>query len=68
MRRRTLIRLIPVTLAAPMVRAQGLEKPKVTLAVGEHMGGGVADALQLGHLLALFEGFAFFGHIKGWRP
>jgi NitT/TauT family transport system substrate-binding protein len=34
MRRRTFIRLIPVTLAAPMVRAQSLEKPKVTLAVG----------------------------------
>jgi len=34
MKRRTLIQLVPATLAAPMVRAQGVEKPKVTIAVG----------------------------------
>jgi NitT/TauT family transport system substrate-binding protein len=34
MQRRTLIQLLPAALAAPMVRAQGLEKPKLTLAVG----------------------------------
>ena len=35
MQRRSLIRLIPATLAAPLfVRAQSLEKPKVSLAVG----------------------------------
>jgi NitT/TauT family transport system substrate-binding protein len=34
MKRRTLIQLLPAALAAPIVRAQGLEKPKVTIAVG----------------------------------
>jgi len=34
MKRRTLIQLIPAALAMPIARAQGLEKPKVTLAVG----------------------------------
>jgi NitT/TauT family transport system substrate-binding protein len=34
MRRRTLIRLIPAALATPIARAQGPDKPKVTLAVG----------------------------------
>jgi NitT/TauT family transport system substrate-binding protein len=34
MKRRTLIQLIPAALATPIVRAQGLEKPKLTLAVG----------------------------------
>ncbi len=34
MKRRTLIQLVPATLAASMVRAQGVEKPKVTIAVG----------------------------------
>ena len=31
----------------------------------QHVGGGMADALQLGHLLALLRGFAIFGHIGG---
>ncbi len=34
MKRRTLIQLLPAALAVPIVRAQGLEKPKVTIAVG----------------------------------
>ena len=34
MKRRALIQMIPAALAAPMVRAQGLSNPKVTLAVG----------------------------------
>ena len=28
----------------------------------QHVGGGVAQALEVGHLVALFEGFAFVGH------
>ena len=62
------MRQIDVVVKAVLDRRPGGElrlRPDAQDGRREHMRGGVAEALQVGHLAALLEGLAFVGHGVG---
>ena len=64
--RRDAVRQIDVVIEAVLDRRPGGElrlRPDAQDGRGQHMRGGMADALEVGHLVALFEGLAFVGHL-----
>ena len=63
--RRDPVRQIDVVIEAILHRRPGGElrlRPDAQDGRGQHVRGGVAQALDVGHLVALFEGLAFVGH------
>ncbi len=62
------MRQIDVVIEAVLDRRPGGElrlRPDAQDGRGQHMRGGMAEPLEVGHLGALLEGFAFVGHWSG---